>query len=105
MANGVSNKVTFKPYDVGQGELIPPTAADLIPSNHMVRIVNSTLDQLNLEPILKQYRGGGASRYSPLMLLKIIVYGYLNHVCSSRKIAKALRREYIFSLVIRKPDA
>ena len=96
MAKGVSNKVTFKPYDVGQVELIPPTAADLIPANHLVRIVNSTLDQLNLEPILKQYRGGGASRYSPLMLLKIIVYGYLNHVCSSRKIAKAVRENIYF---------
>src|SRR6056297_3424981 len=91
MPKGVSDKVTFKPYDVGQGELIPPTADELIPVNHLVRIVNSTLDQIDLHLVVKQYKGGGASRYSPLMLLKILIYGYLNNICSSRMIAKAVR--------------
>lgn len=96
MAKGVSDKVTFKPYDVGQGELIPPTADELIPSTHLVRIVNSTLDQLDLTSIMEQYRGGGASRYSPLMLLKVLVYGYLNNVCSARRIAKSVRENIYF---------
>lgn len=96
MPKGISDKITFKPYDVGQGELIPPTADELIPANHLVRVVNATLDQLNLFPILKQYTGGGASRYNPLMLLKVIVYGYLNNVCSSRMIAKHVRENIYF---------
>jgi transposase len=85
MPKGISNKLTFKPYDQNQIELIPPTAEELIPEFHLVRVVSSTLDQLKLEPLLHQYdRGGGASRYSPLMLVKVLVYGYLNNVCSSR---------------------
>ncbi len=96
MPKGVSDKVTFKPYDVGQGELIPPTADELIPVNHLVRIVNSTLDQIDLHLLVKQYKGGGASRYSPLMLLKILIYGYLNNICSSRMIAKAVRENIYF---------
>jgi transposase len=68
MPKGISDTPTFKPYVVGQGELIPPTADELIPENHLVRIVNATLDQLDLAPVLAQYAGGGASRYHPLML-------------------------------------
>ena len=96
MPRGVSDKVTFKPYVVGQGELFPPTADEIIPANHLVRLIDSTLDQLNLTPILKKYVGGGASRYHPLMLLKVIVYGYLNNVCSSRMIAKNVRENIYF---------
>jgi transposase len=97
MPKGISNKLTFKPYDQNQIELIPPTAEELIPEFHLVRIVSSTLDQLNLEPLLNQYeRGGGASRYSPLMLVKVLVYGYLNNVCSSRLLAKQVRENIYF---------
>jgi transposase len=76
MPKGISDKVTFKPYNQGQGELIPPNAEELIPSDHLVRIVSSTIDHLNLDVLRKQYqRGGGASRYNPVMLLKVLVYG------------------------------
>ncbi len=93
---GVSDKLTLKPYDVGQGELILPTADELIPANHLVRIVNSTLEQLDLSQLLKQYKGGGASRYNPLMLLKVLVYGYLNNVYSGRMLAKAVKENIYF---------
>lgn len=97
MAKGVSDKLTFKPYDQGQMELIPPTADELIGKNHLVRVVNATLEQLNLEPLLRQYSsGGGASRYNPLMLLKVLVYGYLNNVCSSRVLAKQVRENIYY---------
>jgi transposase len=57
MPKGISDTPTFKPYVVGQGELIPPTTDELIPENHLVRIVNATLDQLDLAPVLAQYSG------------------------------------------------
>jgi len=96
MPKGISDKVTFKPYDVGQGELIPPTADELIPANHLVRIVNSTMNELDLTMILEQYKGGGASRYNPLMLLKVLVYGYLNNIYSARMLAKSVRENIYF---------
>ncbi len=97
MPKGVSDKITFKPYDQGQIELIPPTADELIPRDHLVRVLSATLDQLDLEPLLSRYEsGGGASRYNPLMLLKVLVYGYLNNVCSSRMLAKNVRENIYF---------
>jgi len=91
MPKGKSNKVTFKPYIQNQIELIPPTADELIPPHHLVRIVNSTIDQLKVEALMERYSGGGASRYHPMMLLKVLIYGYLNNHRSSRMIAKQLR--------------
>jgi transposase len=92
MPKGKSDKLTFKPYDQGQGELIPPTAEELIAPDHLVRIVSETLDKIDITILLKQYKkGGGASRYNPLMLLKVLIYGYLNNVFSSRQIAKQVR--------------
>ena len=97
MPRGKSDKLTFKVYDQGQGELIPPTAEEMIPANHLVRIVSTTLDKLDTKILLKQYKhGGGASRYHPLMLLKVLIYGYLNNVYSSRMLAKSLRENIYF---------
>jgi len=97
MPKGKSTKAVFKEYNQSQIELIPRTADELIPEKHLVRVVHETIEKMDLEPLLKQYRtGGGASRYAPLMLLKVFVYAYAVGVFSSRKIAKALRENIYF---------
>lgn len=86
----------FKPYQQHQGMLLPPSLEQLIPEKHLVRVVNRTIDQLNLDPLLATYKGGGASAYHPRMLLKVVVYAYLSKLYSSRQIAKALRQDIHF---------
>jgi len=44
---------------------------ELIPKDHVVRVVNETIDNLNVEPLLATYKGGGTSAYHPVMLLKV----------------------------------
>jgi transposase len=85
------NKVTFKPYTMDQPSLLPPSLEELIPEDHLVRVVNRVMDELDLEPILNEYKGGGTSSYHPRMMLKVLVYAYTQKVNSSRQIAKALR--------------
>lgn len=107
MARGKSDKVTFKPYNQHQPWLLPPGADELIPQNHLVRVVNTTIDEMNLEPILQKYdRGGGASRFHPLMMFKVLVYGYMTRTYSSRMIAKAIRENVMFMWLAgsQKPD-
>lgn len=97
MPRGKSDNVNFKPYDQSQIELIPRTADELIPHDHMVRVVDRVIDSLDVEPLMRQYmKGGGRSRFSPMMLLKVLVYGYMTGVCSSRRVAKALRENIYF---------
>lgn len=83
----------FKPYQQHQGMLLPPSLEELIPEKHLVRVVNNTIEGLNLDALLATYKGGGASAYNPKMLLKVLVYAYLSKIYASRQIAKALRQD------------
>jgi len=90
------SKVTFKPYRMDQPSLLPPSLEELIPEDHLVRVVNRVMDELDLEPILNEYKGGGTSSYHPRMMLKVLVYAYTQKVNSSRQIAKGLRENVNF---------
>ena len=75
MSKGVSDKITFKPYNQYEQWLLPPSLDELVPENHFVRIVSKTVDELRIEDVFAKYtKGGGASRYNPVMLLKVLVY-------------------------------
>lgn len=89
-------KPTFKPYTQAQPSLIPPSWDELIPAGHPVRVVDRAVEQIDLEPLLRKYKGGGTSSYHPRMMLKILVYAYTQRVYSSRQIAKGLRENVNF---------
>ena len=73
MSRGVSDKITYKPYNQGEQWLLPPSLDELVPQNHFVRIVSKTVDELKIEEVFaRNTKGGGASRYSPIMLLKVM---------------------------------
>ena len=86
----------FKEYNQDQMWLFPPSLAELIPENHIVRTVNTAINGMNLKHILRSYKGGGTSSYHPQMLLKVLIYAYTQKIYSSRNIAKALRENINF---------
>jgi len=75
-----------------QPSLLPPSLEELIPAKHLVRIVNQTIEELNIEPLLKKYKGGGTSSFHPRMMLKVMVYAYTQKIYSSRTIAREDQR-------------
>ena len=83
--------VAFKAYQQHQAMLLPPSLDELIAQGHPVRIVNQVLDKIDIDPLLKKYKGGGSSSFHPRMLLKVLVYSYINNNYSSRKIEAALK--------------
>ena len=91
MAKQISHSVVFKAYEQHQTLLLPPSLEELIPLDHPVRIVSAVLDKINIDTLLKTYKGGGTSAYHPRLLLKVLVYGYINNTYSSRKLETALR--------------
>lgn len=93
---GESGEIVFKPYDQSQLSLLPPSLEELIPAGHQVRLVNEAVDRMQVEPLLRGYKGGGTSSYHPKMLLKVLVYGYSQQIYTSRRIAKALRENVHF---------
>ncbi|MBK5269453.1 MAG: IS1182 family transposase [Bacteroidia bacterium] len=100
------HKVIFKTYQQAQVMFLPPSLEELITDNHPVRIVNEVLNKIDISPLIKQYRPGGTSSYHPLILLKVLVYGYINNIYSSRKIEEALQQNIHFMWLagMSKPD-
>jgi transposase len=86
----------FKEYTQGQVVLLPTDLEAQIAPKHLVRVVNTTIEKMNLARLMAQYKGGGTSSYHPKMLLKVLVYAYTQQLYSSRKIAKALRENIYF---------
>jgi len=91
-----SSPPVFKEYNQGQIFLLPTDLEAQIPPKHLVRVVNTTIEKMELSRLLAQYKGGGTSSYHPKMLLKVLVYAYTQQLYSSRKIAKALRENIYF---------
>lgn len=90
------SKVVFKDYNPNQIMLLPPSLEEMIPENHPVRVVNYVVDNLDIEPLLGKYKGGGTSSYHPRLMLKVLIYGYLSNHYSSRKIEQALQQNIHF---------
>lgn len=89
-------KPLFKSYSQHQRFLFPPSLDEMIDANHPVRVVNDVIDRVDIDVIIKKYKGGGTTSYHPRMLLKVLVYGYLNNIYSSRRIEASLKENIYF---------
>ena len=84
------SKPKFKSYNQGQVTLFPPSLDEKVPENSPARIINQIVDSLDLSKVFDTYKGGGTTAYNPRMMLKVVLYSYLNNIYSSRKIEQAL---------------
>ena len=96
----------FKQYDPDQALLLPPSLEELIGKTHSVRVVSEVIDRIDIEPLMETYKGGGTSSYHPRMLLKVLVYAYLNNTYSSRRIEAAVKENIHFMWLagMKRPD-
>lgn len=89
-------KLLFRDYNPKQMLLFPERLDKDIAENDPVRVVDAVIDGLRLENFKKLYRERGRSPYHPKMMLKAIIYGYMNNLYSCRKIEAALKRDIHF---------
>ena len=59
-----------------------------IAENDPVRVVDAMVENLDLRDFKKLYRERGRCAYHPKMMLKIILYAYMNNIYSCRKIER-----------------
>ena len=83
-------KAAFKSYNQGQITLFPTSLDEKIPQNSPVRLINQIVDNLDITKVIDTYKGGGTSAYHPRMMLKVVLFSYLNNMYSCRKIEQAL---------------
>lgn len=78
-----------------QGSLFPVVLDDLVPADHMCRVLDAFVARLELSELgfeRAQAAETGRPGYDPRDLLKLYLYGYLNQIRSSRRLEAECRR-------------
>jgi transposase len=89
-------------YDPEQQLLLPPDLRDWLPEGHLALFISDVVDELNLSAIVRHYESGdgrGRPPYHPLMMVKLLVYGYCIGKVSSRKIEQATYEDVGFRVL------
>jgi transposase len=101
-----STRKKFKEYNQNQLMVFPPSIEEMIDKSHPVRVVNNIIESIDISSLVRKYKGGGSSSYHPRMLLKVLVYSYMNNIYSSRKMESAVKENihFMWLSAMDKPD-
>jgi transposase len=80
---------SFRADELNQSLLFPPSLHDWLPDNHLARFLADVVNVLDLDAIYSSYNekdGRGMAAYAPVMMVRVLLYGYATGVYSSRKI-------------------
>jgi transposase len=78
-----------------QGALFPVALDELVPADHVCRVIDAFVGSLELVPLgfsKAQPAATGRPAYDPADLLKLYLYGYLQQVRSSRRLERECQR-------------
>lgn len=78
-----------------QMALFPEALDDLVPDDHSIRVIDAFVDSLDLAALgfaKVKAEATGRPPYHPRDLLKLYIYGYLNLIRSSRRLAREALR-------------
>lgn len=78
-----------------QGTLFPVVLDDLVPADHVCRVIDAFVDRLEMAELgfeRAEAAETGRPGYDPRDLLKLYLYGYLHTIRSSRKLEAECRR-------------
>ncbi len=81
--------------DRGQSTLFPVMLDDLVPADHMCRVIDAFVHRLAVAELGFERAvaaNTGRPSYEPRDLLKLYLYGYLNQIRSSRRLETECRR-------------
>ena len=91
----------YRPYYPNEELLLPPSLRDWLPENHLAYFVSDVVDNLDLSAMDAVYgdEKRGQPPYDPLMMTKVLVYGYCVGVFSSRRIERRLEEDIAFRVL------
>jgi transposase len=99
---------TYRPWNVDQAMLLPPSVQELVPAGHLAHFVRDLVrDSLDLSAILDDYREErGYPPYHPVMMTALLLYSYCQGVYSSRRMAAACEQRVDFMAItaLQQPD-
>ncbi|EIW16660.1 hypothetical protein FA11_0434 [Pelosinus fermentans A11] len=77
----------------------------MIPADDSVRLLNAVMERIDYSKLYAAYSRMGRIERSPKRLFKILVYGYMNGLYSSRKLERACRRDVNFMYLLGREKA
>jgi len=89
----------FLECSLEQEYLLPPSLHDWLPEGHLARFIVDVTEQLDLGAIYAAYQrhdGRGKAAYHPLLMIRLLLYGYAIGVRSSRAMEKATYDDLAF---------
>lgn len=91
----------YRLYYPDQDFLLPPSLREWLTEDHLVYFVSDVVEQLDLSAIHAVYEEErrGQPPYDPLLMTKLLVYGYCTGMFSSRRIAKRLQEDIPFKVL------
>jgi transposase len=91
---------TFRPYDPDQLLVLPPSLREWLPEDHLVYFMSDLVEQLDLGAIYGSYtEERGYPPYHPVLMTKLLLYGYATGVYSSRKLARSCMEDVAFRVL------
>ena len=72
----------------------------IIPDNDSVRLLSQFVEEMDLTELYSTYSKIRENQVSPMNMLKIMLYGYMNGLYSSRDIETACRRDINFMFLL-----
>jgi transposase len=92
---------TFRAYSMDQRLLLPPDLREWLRDDELALFLSDVVDELDLSAVYRAYEGErrGQPPYHPVMMVKLLLYGYCTGVPSSRKIEQATYRDVAFRVL------
>ena len=98
----------YKSYIPNEKLIFPPDLCELVPEDAPVRLISDIVDLLDLTEIHESYSKSkeGQPAYHPAMLLKAVIFGYMNNIFSTRGLETVMSRDahYIWLSSYQFPD-
>lgn len=85
----------YKLYIPNENLLFPPNLGDLVPEDAPVKFFSDIIDQMDLSSLHSTYSASadGQPPYHPVMMFKVILFGYMNNIFSTRELETVMKRD------------
>ena len=91
----------YLPYEPDQMLLLPEALQEWLPEGHLAHFISDAVDGLDLGAFHARYDKDGPRNqpFHPVMMVKVLIYGYATGCFSSRKIARKLHEDVAFRVL------
>jgi transposase len=85
-----------KHHSSDQGQLLPTYPSDLVPEDHLARVVTEIVATLDLTELYQKFSWEGGASFHPKAMVRTLFYAYSQGDRSSRRIQKQCQENFVY---------